>query len=186
MTTPTGAPLRDAIIFDVDGTLCDVRTVRYWVDGTYPAEKPRRNFDRFHEASADCPPYDQVKQLALQTQGMDLAVIVVTGRNAKWADLTADWIAANGIPCDELYTRGAKDQRSDQIVKADILLDIEQRYRVLLAIDDRLDIIEVWNAAGIPTASVNAEGEILPVVTPGDVDARVAELLSEGPAQASL
>ncbi|WP_092501608.1 hypothetical protein [Agrococcus jejuensis] len=41
-----------AVLFDVDGTLCDVRSIRHHVDGT-----GRRNFDAFHAESIDCPPH---------------------------------------------------------------------------------------------------------------------------------
>ena len=140
-----GSTLRsDAVVFDVDGTLCDVRRVRHFVQPPPGATKFKPNFDRFHSASFNCPAHPQVRRLALAVRGVGLAVVVVTGREAKWAQSTSDWLAKNDIPVDEFRTRGAKDFRPDHVIKAEIELSLSTAYRILLAVDDRLDIISVW------------------------------------------
>lgn len=172
---------RDAVIFDVDGTLCDVRLIRHFVQAPDGATKFKPNFNRFHSASKQCPPHLAVRQLAHRAQKMGLAVIVATGREATWAQLTTDWLSSNDIPFDELWTRGAKDYRPDHVIKAEMELRIRQRFNALLAVDDRLDIIEVWQAAGIATVQVDPDGEILPVRLPAGPaqDQRVHALLTE-------
>lgn len=163
-------PLPDAVILDADGTLCDVRSVQHFVrnpDGTR-AKKP--NFYKFHSGSAGCPPHDRVKQLALDAHDKGLAVVVATGREAQWRDLTAKWLAKHGIPCDALLTRGVKDYRPDHVVKKELLQQIRRRYNPVLAVDDRPDIIEVWQGAGIPTVQVGEEGALMPVEVPQDTE----------------
>ena len=39
-------PLREAVIVDVDGTLCDISTALHHLP----------NYDAFHRASRECPP----------------------------------------------------------------------------------------------------------------------------------
>jgi hypothetical protein len=147
-----------AVIFDVDGTLCDVRSVRHFVQGSTGEKKPSANFDSFHEASAACPPFEMVKKLAMSAKTLGLMVLIVTGREAKWASLTAAWLTKNGIPWDELRTRRAKDFRPDHEIKAEIRAEIVLGYEPILAVDDRVDIIAVWQAAQIPTLQVNEMG----------------------------
>ncbi len=49
-----------AIIFDMDGTLCDVSAIRHLVKGD------ERDFDKFHTESVNCPPYAHVLAAAKQ------------------------------------------------------------------------------------------------------------------------
>lgn len=154
---------REAIVFDVDGTLCDVRTVRHFVESSTRAQGFKRDFESFHSGSLECPPHTQVLQMAIRAHNFGFAVLVVTGREARWRELTLKWLNANHVPFDELWTRVDRDYRPDRMVKAEIAGVISERYRALLAIDDRLDIIDVWQRAGISTMLVSTDGEISPI-----------------------
>jgi FMN phosphatase YigB (HAD superfamily) len=178
---PVSDPRRTAVIFDIDGTLCDVRLIRHFVQAPHGATKFKPNFDRFHAASINCPPHHQVLRLALRAHALGLAIVIVTGREAKWAGLTAEWLDKHHIRYDELRTRQAKDYRPDHIAKAEIERDVSQEFRAVLAVDDRLDIIEVWQAAKIPTVQITAEGDILDAcASPGaSLDVRVLGLLAK-------
>lgn len=168
-----------AVIFDVDGTLCDVRSVRHFVQGPSGGKKPKADFNKFHEASADCPPFEQVKHLALKAHRIGFAIVVVSGREAKWADLTAGWLMKNIIPWHELIMRQAGDYRPDHLVKTEIEIEITAKYEPVLAVDDRLDIISVWQAANIPTLQVDASGGTQRLITPpgATADAQLIDLL---------
>jgi beta-phosphoglucomutase-like phosphatase (HAD superfamily) len=156
----------NAVIFDVDGTLCDVRAVRHWVQGPDGRKRSNANFDAFHEASAACPPFESVRELVRISSALGLQIVVVTGREAKWDCLTARWLLENCIPYAVLCTRGHRDYRPDHIVKAEILLDLRREYDVVLAVDDRPDIVRVWLADGIPTIQVGPDGKLAEVVVP--------------------
>jgi hypothetical protein len=155
-----------AIICDVDGTLCDVRTIRHYVERPADAQKFRANFALFHSASEACPAFQQVIQLITSLALDDYVIVIVTAREARWAELTERWLDQHGVPRVELITRRDLDYRPDAVVKAEICADIQARYEPRLAIDDRDDILAVWAAASIPTLRVGEEGTLSRVVWP--------------------
>ena len=161
-------PTRDlAIICDVDGTLCDVRTIRHYVERPADAQRFRANFELFHSASEACPAFPQVIQLisALALDGY--VIVIVTAREARWAELTERWLDQHGVRRVALITRRDLDYRPDAVVKAEICAEIQARYEPRLAIDDRDDILAVWSAASIPTLRVGEAGTLSQVVWPG-------------------
>jgi hypothetical protein len=163
MDTPARPPV---IICDVDGALCDVRTIRHYVERPVGSHRFRANFAMFHSASEDCPPFPQVSQLlgALAREGY--AIVVVTAREARWAELTERWLDRHGVRRVELITRRDLDYRSDAVVKAEICAQIQSRYEPRLAVDDRDDILAVWSAASIPTVKVDQLGLLSTVTWP--------------------
>lgn len=138
-----------AWIFDIDGTLADVREFRHYV-----LNKPK-NFDKFHEHSIYAPAHQHVVDMAHAAKGAGHDVVVVTARKAKWRNHTAFWLADKGIPSDALFMRGDKDSRKDYEVKKDILAQIRQTWNVVHAVDDNPNIIKLWREEGIPATIVD-------------------------------
>ena len=144
----TGEAVRKAgEIFDVDGTLCDVRGVRHLIDG-------KGGFDAFHRASAGCPPHAHVVEAARQAQAEGRAVLVVTGRVEKWRRLTSMWLALHEVPSDGLWMRRDGDFRKDFLVKREILRRLRGRYDIVRAWDDNPAVLRLWEREGIPTTVV--------------------------------
>lgn len=161
---PTRAP---AIICDVDGTLCDVRTIRHYVEQPAGTQRFRANFALFHSASEACPTFPQVTQLISALALGGYAIVVVTAREARWTELTERWLDLHGVRRAELITRRDLDYRPDAVVKAEICAEIQRRYEPRLAVDDRDDILAVWAGAHIPTLRVGAAGSLSAVTWPG-------------------
>lgn len=138
----------EAVIFDVDGTLCDVSSVRHYVTGEV------KNFDAFHRASAFCPPHQWVVDEAIKQNEIGRKVIVATGRDRKYAQLTFNWLIDVGVPFHGLYTRNFGDRRKDAVVKLEMLHRFRELYTVVHAWDDNPSIIEVWQSEGIPVTVV--------------------------------
>lgn len=158
--------LADAVICDVDGTLCDVRSVRHYVERPEGSTGFKPDFNRFHSESIECPPHHDVVNLLDRARTAGYAVIIVTGREERWSFLTSTWLSDWSIKYDELLMRRTKDNSPDSVVKAAIERDIATRYNARLAIDDRRDIIAVWQGAGIATAHVSPDGRVGPVEWP--------------------
>jgi phosphoglycolate phosphatase-like HAD superfamily hydrolase len=137
---------RDAVIFDVDGTLCDVRGIRHLI-----AEK---GFPAFHAASIDCPPHGHVVAAAQRADADGLAVLVVTGRAERWRRLTSVWLALHDVPSTVLRMRADGDYRKDYLVKREILRRLRGRYRIVHAWDDNPAVLQLWAEEGIPTTVV--------------------------------
>jgi phosphoglycolate phosphatase-like HAD superfamily hydrolase len=168
------------IICDVDGTLCDVRSIRHYVERPGDAERFRANFALFHSSSEDCPAFPAVLKLVKDLERAGYGVVIVTAREARWVEVTERWLDRQGIRRVELITRPALDYRSDAVVKAEICADIQRRYAPRLAIDDRDDILAVWTAAAIPTLKVGHAGDLSPVTWPGTAtDQRITAVVEE-------
>jgi hypothetical protein len=136
--------MRDAVIVDLDGTLCDVSSILHHVDGE------DRNYAAFHAASADSPPRAEVVDAVRAAHAEGKAVLVVTSREFIWRDLSLDWLVAHDIPHDELVMRIVGDYRPDHEVKAEMLDQIEaDGWSVSEAWEDSEDIIELWRSRGI-------------------------------------
>lgn len=134
----------DAVIADLDGTLCDVSSIQHLVEGE------DRDFHAFHASSADCPPSPEVVDAVRSAKREEAGVLIVTSREFIWRDLTLDWLAAHDIPYDELVMRIVGDYRADHIVKAEALDDLQKRgWNVTDAWEDRDDIAELWASRGI-------------------------------------
>lgn len=143
---------QNAVIFDMDGTLANVSSIRHFVRGNTGFRG--KNFDRFHEESVNVPPNQHVVDHAIRAHMLGNAVIIVTARKQKWARHTAMWLAMNGVPSDAMFMRGDKDSRKDFFVKSDILEAIQHSWNVIHAVDDNPAVIALWHERGIPTTIV--------------------------------
>ena len=136
--------MRDAVIFDLDGTLCDTTQIVHLIEGD------DKDFAAFHAASADCPPNADVVAAARAQAEQGRAVLVVTSREFVWRDLSLDWLVAHDVPHDALHMRIVGDYRKDVVVKAEILQQIvDDGFTVLEAWDDQPAVLDLWREHGI-------------------------------------
>lgn len=141
-----------AAIFDMDGTLCDVSSIRYHVNPNDPKFTGKKRFDRFHADAINCPPNQQALGLYQGAKTKGWAVLIVTARKSFWAMHTLMWLRENSIEHDALYMRKNLDNRKDTIVKREILEEIRvDGYEPVMAVDDNPAVIQVWHEAHIPT-----------------------------------
>ena len=146
---------RDAAIFDVDGTLCNVSSIRHHVNPKDPRFSGRKRFDLFHEESVDCPPNREALHLHARCRNEGLAVIIVTARKFQWRYHTITWLMEWGVDYDALFMRPDNDNRKDFLVKEDILTAIKAKgYQPVLAVDDNPSVLEVWKRHGIETITI--------------------------------
>lgn len=147
--------MNTAIIFDMDGTLADVSSIRHYLR-SYDDSKGRivKHFDAFHSESVNVPPHSHVVNAAQMAKVLGHDVLVVTARRHMWRHHTAWWLAMHDVPSDMLMMRGNEDHRPDYEVKKDMLETISKAYEVIHAWDDNPNIIRLWNENNIPTTIV--------------------------------
>ncbi|EFQ83522.1 hypothetical protein HMPREF0063_11184 [Aeromicrobium marinum DSM 15272] len=135
--------MRDAAIFDLDGTLCDTSGVVHLLE-------TEGGFAAFQAAAVGCPPNPDVVRAARQAAADGLAVLVVTSREFVWHDVTLDWLVEHEIPHENVRMRIVGDYRKDVAVKADMLTGlVSDGYRVVAAWDDKPAVLDLWREHGI-------------------------------------
>jgi len=135
---------RNCYIFDLDGTICDVRHRRQYV-----ATKPR-NWDAWNAGLINDIPHlavQKVFQALRNDQEVDL--IIVSGRSDDYKEQTVEWLCKNEIFYDEIYMRKYKDHRDDAVVKGEIADEIEKTHNILGVFDDRQRVVNMWIQRGI-------------------------------------
>lgn len=131
---------RNAYIVDTDGTVANHEPHRN------PYDTSKYHLDTVHESVAG---------LVRAIQESNTFVIALSGRDAKYASITRQWWQENRLHFDEFHFRPEGDVRMDAIVKYDLFREaIADRYNVLGAIDDRPQVIRMWETIGVPVLKV--------------------------------
>ncbi len=138
--------MESAVIFDMDGTLADVSSIRHHL---IPVDH-KKDFYSFHAESVNVPPHSHVVSAAQVAHMLGHKILIVTARKHMWRHQTAWWLAMHNVPSDMLMMRGNNDQRADYEVKKDMLGIIRKAYDVVYAWDDNPNIIRLWKEEGIP------------------------------------
>lgn len=87
------------------------------------------------------------------------AVVLVSGREARFRPHTERWLARHDIEYDELHMRPTGDFRKDTLIKREIFeREIRHRFRVEFVLDDRNQVVEMWRSLGLTCLQV-AEGD---------------------------
>ncbi len=136
--------LRKCFVFDLDGTICDVRHRRQYV-----ATKPR-NWDAWNAGLVNDTPNVAVQKVfqALRND-QEVELIIVSGRSDDYKEQTIKWLTDNEIFYDEIYMRKYKDHRDDAVVKGEIADEIEKTHQILGVFDDRQRVVNMWIERGI-------------------------------------
>jgi len=147
--------VKNIIICDLDGTLCDIEHRRAHV-ATTP-----KNWDSFFYGIED----DTVNEAVMSVlegwlKGFENEVIFCTGRPEKYRAATEGWLDEHyGVQLTgrELHMRKDGDYRPDDIVKEEILNTHIDKDRVMFVLDDRQQVVDMWRHNGLQCFQV-AEG----------------------------
>jgi hypothetical protein len=134
------------VVVDLDGTIAD--------DSLRSHLAEAKQWDAYHEASANDTPYYDVKLLMRMIEQMrNIETIVLTGRTDNYRPLTVDWLIRNDIATDHLLMRPSGDFRPAHEVKWDLLIEFfktERRMRkeILMMLDNSRKDVETWRDKG--------------------------------------
>lgn len=138
-----GNRLRNAVIFDIDGTLALM------------GNRGPFDWDKVHKDEVNEIVAEQIK--FHQTQSRE--ILLVSGRDESCRKDTEDWLGMYGIHFDKLFMRPKDDFRKDTIIKKEIYdNDIVGEYNVLCVYDDRLQVLDMWFEKEIFAFNVNQGG----------------------------
>lgn len=129
-----------AIICDLDGTLC-------LLNGRNPYDASTCEQDLPNQAVLET-------LLALRIKGY--SIILVSGRSDEFKPQTTRWLVEHEVPHNHLYMRKKGDTRPDQVIKREIYEQaIHPFYKVLMVLDDRQRVVDMWRSLGLTVFQVN-------------------------------
>lgn len=140
-----------SIIVDLDGTLCDNEHRRKHLEGE------EEDWEAYYENLRLDSLNEWCKEIIDRFKG-DHNIYLVTGREGtdQIKTDTKVWLAEKNVYYDEIRFREEKDYRKDSEVKEEILrerLPISNydnpENLVYFAVDDRLQVIDMWRDLGI-------------------------------------
>jgi len=145
----------DCYIFDIDGTIANIEHRRHWV-----RSKPK-NWVAFNKAMKDDVPFEPVVRIVRNLAMCGNRIVLCSGRHDTHYKETGLWMKDVAmIHFDALYMRKEKDNRSDDIVKSELLDRIlADGYKPLAVFDDRKRVKRMWVSRGLFVFDVNQNDE---------------------------
>ncbi len=132
--------LPKAVIFDIDGTLADK-------GGRHPFDWTKVKEDK---------PRPQVIEMLKLYRDNGYRIITCSGREDVCEEDTLQWLREQGIEPSDHFQRETNDRRPDHEVKKEIFFsEIAPRYHVVLAVDDRDQVVDMYRAIGVECFQVN-------------------------------
>ncbi|MGP3977724.1 phosphatase domain-containing protein [Streptomyces sp. 8N114] len=128
-------------VFDLDGTLADVRHRLLFLQ-----QRPR-DWDSFFQAAVDDPPLAKGIALAMET-ARQCELGYVTGRPERCRADTGEWLKAHGLPIGRLLMRAEGDRRPARITKLELLQQLARERPVTLVVDDDEQVNAAYESAG--------------------------------------
>ena len=134
-----------AVVVDLDGTLADIEHRRRFITG------PKKDWKAFHEACVDDPPNDWCVSLVKSLRAAGHPIELVSGRSQEVEAQTRDWLARvfgdlTGIRL--VLLRGRGNMIKDTELKRQWLKRFGKE-RVLMAVDDRKRVVDMWREEGV-------------------------------------
>lgn len=174
-------------VFNIDGCISDDR----WRRARVPegANKPE-HFDAYHAGASDDPPLQYGAAILSNHIANGDFIVFATGRKMAMADLTAKWIIDHFriAPHEDfvILLRADNDERAVVDVKRDFANFLIQTFapqrekKIIAAYDNRRDVVDMYNAAGIESTILNEDGEFIPQNSIVEVQSEVAKAPTAG------
>lgn len=144
---------KQAVIFDIDGTLADVEHRIHHI------RKEPPDWNAFNAEMHDDAIKEDIRHLVYAMFNKGYFILLVTGRFRQYHVATDNWLNHHGVLYHNLYMRPDGDFRSDYIIKEEIYQQlIKPHYKVLFVVEDRKTVVEMWRRNGL-TCLQCAEGD---------------------------
>ena len=145
-----------AVIWDLDGTLADDRARAHFVEVEDGRE---RDWKSYFDAIEEDPPIAASIAILRAVKQEGIRIIYLTGRPEYTRDRTERWLRANGLDeYDLLLMRPDDERRHAGRFKLDAIGSLRQRYEIVCAFEDRMDVADALRRGGIPVFLYGAGG----------------------------
>jgi len=145
----------NTIIFDLDGTLCDITHRLHFIK----REKP--DWDSFHAACVHDAPKPEIITIFKSLQQREFDVLIVSGRNESVRLQTENWLLDNNLWPTRLIMRPEKDYTPDHILKKRWLHNgTLPKENIICVFDDRQRVVDMWREEGLTCLQVAAWEEV--------------------------
>ena len=141
----------ECVIFDLDGTLCDVNHRLHYVLGEPP------DWSAFHAACSKDALRTHIFKMVVAFQSLGYNIYFCTGRPELFRPATITWLSERTKLCDyKLMMRADGDFRKDYDVKFDMLRHIREvdMCTPILVVDDKLSVVRMFMAQRVPAVHV--------------------------------
>lgn len=136
-----------AVVWDLDGTLSDDRARAHFVE----VESGRkRDWESYFDAIDEDPPIAASIELLHALRASGVRIVYLTGRPEFTRPKTERWLKANGLDeYDLLLMRPAGERRHAGEFKVEEIEKLRERYELVCAFEDRLDVAEHLRKSGL-------------------------------------
>lgn len=155
-----------AVIWDLDGTLSDDRARAHFVEVEQGKE---RDWESYFDAVDADPPIAASMEILLALREYGVRIVYLTGRPEFTRPKTERWLKANGLDnYDVLVMRPHGERRHAGRFKVGEIRKLRERYDVVCAFEDRIDVAQHLREEGVPVflygAGAEAAAEALEVL----------------------
>jgi len=135
------------VVFDIDGTLANCEHRIHWVR-TSP-----KNWPAFNRGMKRDTVHEDIVWMLRTFHAAGCTILIASGRGEENRAATESWLRdVAGIEglYSKLYMRPAKDYRSDDVIKGEILDQMrEDGYDPSMVVDDRNQVVNMFRKRGL-------------------------------------
>lgn len=134
---------KQAIIFDIDGTITDITHRRKYV------KQSPKDWDNFNDLMKDDILQHWAKAL-IKDLRIRYDIILITGREERFREITLDWLRRNDVHSNMLLMRTTGDKTDDDVIKKGLYeRHVEPRYDIIAVFEDRSRVVKMWRDLGL-------------------------------------
>lgn len=128
-------------VVDIDGVLADVRHRLPHLDSRPP------DWRAFFATMDDDQPLPEGLAVAAEL-AHEHRIVYLTGRPARYADVTARWLRTHGLPEGEVICRPDGDRRPAHVLKLAAVEALARHSRIAVCVDDNPKVVTSLRAGG--------------------------------------
>ena len=140
------------VIFDLDGTLCDISHRLPLI------KQAKADWPAFFDACDKDAPKPEIISLFQALSDAGNKMIIVSGRSDRTLFKTDQWLSYHGIKPHEIIMRKDGDYTPDDILKKSWLDKrlLGDKENILFCVDDRQRVVDMWRNEGLTCLQVAA------------------------------